>query len=58
MVEGLINPEMVPETIDIIKDGIKNGVCMNVILNNRCGGNAPLIAKELVGKLGSVLPDV
>jgi hypothetical protein len=49
-VEGLMNPEMIPETIEIIKEGNRNGVCMNVILNNRCCGNAPLLAKEISGK--------
>ena len=51
-VEGFMNPEMIPEAVDIIKEGSKNGVCMNVILNNRCCGNAPILAKELSGNLG------
>ncbi len=51
-VEGLMNPEMIPEAVEIIKEGSRNGICMNVILNNRCCGNAPMLAKELTGKLG------
>ena len=31
--------------------GIKEGVTVNVIVNNRAGGNAPLIAREIAGKL-------
>ena len=46
-VDGLVNSEMIPETVEIIKAGIKDGVCTNVILNNRVNGNAPTLAGEL-----------
>ena len=47
IIEGLINPEMIPETVEIAKAGISDGVSVNIILNNRVCGNAPLLAKEL-----------
>ena len=43
-----MNPEMITDTIEIIRNGVKDGVQVNVIINNRAGGNAPLIARELV----------
>ena len=46
-VDGLMNPEMINETVEIIKAGIKAGVCSNVILNNRVNGNAPTLAQEI-----------
>lgn len=50
MVKGMMNPEMIPETVEIMNAGLIKGVCVNVIVNNRAGGNAPLIAKELTSK--------
>jgi hypothetical protein len=31
-------------------EAIKQGVQANVIINNRAGGNAPLIAQKVAGK--------
>ncbi|MFC1863869.1 DUF72 domain-containing protein [Thermodesulfobacteriota bacterium] len=50
MVEGMMNPEMLLETAEIMKTGVNDGVTVNVIVNNRAGGNAPLIARELVNQ--------
>jgi uncharacterized protein YecE (DUF72 family) len=47
MVDGMMNPEMVDETVDIMRAAIENGVQINVIVNNRAGGNAPLIAQKI-----------
>ena len=46
----MIAPEMVLETVDIIKGAIEKGVLVNLIINNRAGGNAPLIAREIAKK--------
>ena len=46
-VDDIVNPEMINETIEIIKAGIKAGVYSNVILNNRVNGNAPTLAQEI-----------
>ena len=54
-VEELVNPDTIPETVEIVKAGTKAGVCMNIILNNRCTGSAPLMSKELSEKLCSTL---
>jgi hypothetical protein len=41
---------MIPDTVEILKTAAKAGVRSNVIINNRAGGTAPLIARELVGR--------
>ena len=54
LVDGMLQPEMVLETVEIVKTAIEKGVLVNLIVNNRAGGNAPLIAekiaKRFVGK--------
>ena len=45
LVEGMLQPEMVLETVEIIKGAIEKGVLANLIINNRAGGNAPMIAR-------------
>jgi hypothetical protein len=51
LVEGMLQPEMVLDTVKIIKGAIEKVVLVNLIINNRVGGNAPLIAREIAGKL-------
>ena len=50
LVEGMLQPEMVLETVEILKGAIEKGVLVNLIINNRAGGNAPLIAQEIAEK--------
>ena len=47
MVEGMMSPQMIPDTVEIMKEGLRNGYRVNVVVNNRAGGNAPLIAHEV-----------
>jgi len=47
LVEGMLQPEMVEETAVLMWTGIKENVQMNVIINNRAGGNAPMIARRV-----------
>lgn len=46
-VDEIKDPEMVNETVEIIKAGSNDGVTTNVILNNRVNGNAPTLAREI-----------
>jgi hypothetical protein len=46
----MLRPEMVLETVDIIKGAIEKGVLVNLIINNRAGGNAPMIARKIAKK--------
>lgn len=48
MVDGMLQPEMVAEATAMIKTAVEKAVNINIIINNRSGGNAPLIAKEVV----------
>ncbi|MCK9376966.1 MAG: DUF72 domain-containing protein [Syntrophobacterales bacterium] len=50
LVEGMLQPEMVLETVEIVEGAIEKGVLANLIINNRAGGNAPLIAREIATK--------
>jgi hypothetical protein len=50
MVEGMIQPEMVLDTVAIIKTAVEKGIMVNLIINNRAGGNAPLIARGIAEK--------
>ncbi len=50
LVAGMMQPEMVLETVEIVKTAIEQGVLVNLIINNRAGGNAPLIAQEIAEK--------
>lgn len=45
-----MQPEMVLETVEIIKGAIGKGMLVNLIINNRAGGNAPLIAQAIAEK--------
>jgi uncharacterized protein YecE (DUF72 family) len=54
MVDGMINPGMVDDAIEIIKQGIRQRKKMNLIINNRAGGNAPMIAQEIAKRLRQV----
>ena len=46
-VEGMMSPEMVRETVEIMRSGVEGGIGVNVVINNRAGGNAPLMAEEI-----------
>jgi uncharacterized protein YecE (DUF72 family) len=50
MVEGMMSPRMPDETAEVMLAAVKEGVQANVIINNRAGGNAPLIAQKVAEK--------
>lgn len=45
LIEGMMQPSMVDETATLMVEGVKQEVRMNVIINNRAGGNAPRMAQ-------------
>lgn len=53
MVDRMLNPQMIEDTICFILEGInrKERIIVTIIIINRAGGNAPLIAKELTQKI-------
>jgi uncharacterized protein YecE (DUF72 family) len=50
LMEGMMQPEMVLETVEIMKTAVEKGMMVNLIINNRAGGNAPLIARGVAEK--------
>ena len=55
MVEGMMSPRMPEETAEIMLAAVKEEVEANVIINNRAGGNAPLIAQKVAGKFSELV---
>jgi hypothetical protein len=51
MVPGMLVPEMIEDTARIVNEAIKDKVQVNLIINNRTGGNAPLIAQKIADRL-------
>ena len=47
LIKGMQSPGMVQDTTELIKRAIEEKVRINVIVNNRAGGNAPLIAQQI-----------
>ena len=45
--EEMMQPEMVAETAELRWRGIKQSMKMIVSINNRAGGNAPMIAQRV-----------
>jgi hypothetical protein len=50
LVESMVQPEMILETVDNMWQAVNQGVLVNVIINNRAGGNAPILAQLIAGK--------
>jgi hypothetical protein len=42
---------MIEDTVQLIREAIKRAKKIAIIINNRAGGNAPLIAKEIARKI-------
>jgi len=57
LVDGMVNPRMVKETVDLMRTAIHKDVKINVIVNNRSGGNAPLIAREIARQFLSTVAE-
>lgn len=47
LVDGMLQPQMVKETADLMKEAGEKNIKTSVIINNRSGGNAPMIARKL-----------
>jgi hypothetical protein len=43
----MLDPEMIEDTVKIVKEAIKDKIQVNLIINNRAGGNAPQIAQKV-----------
>lgn len=47
LVEGMLQSEMVSEVADFMRDAAENGIETNILINNRAGGNSPIIAQKV-----------
>jgi len=47
LVPGMMDPGMVEDTARIMREAVKEKARVAVIVNNRSGGNAPLIARQI-----------
>jgi hypothetical protein len=54
LLEKMPQPDMILKTGEIMRTATEKGLVINVIINNRAGGNAPtiasLIAEKFIGK--------
>jgi hypothetical protein len=53
MTPGMLDPEMMGDTVNIVNEAIKDKSQLNLIVNNRDGGNAPLISPKVADRLHS-----
>ena len=51
MVSGMLDSEMIEDTAKIPNEAIKDKVQVNLLINNRAGGNAPLITQKIADRL-------
>ena len=49
----MLDSEMIEDTAKIVNEAQKDKVQVNLIINNRAGGNAPLIAEKIANRLYS-----
>jgi uncharacterized protein YecE (DUF72 family) len=54
MVDGMMNAGMIDDAVEIILEGIRQRKRMSLIVNNRAGGNAPMIAQQIADRLPGV----
>ncbi|MFZ0448404.1 MAG: DUF72 domain-containing protein [Desulfatiglandaceae bacterium] len=47
LVDGMMSDDMIRHTVEIMKEAVNQDTGVTVIVNNRAGGNAPLIAREV-----------
>jgi hypothetical protein len=47
------DPEMIEDTVKIANEALKYKIQVNLIINNRAGGNAPLSAQKITDRLHS-----
>jgi uncharacterized protein YecE (DUF72 family) len=47
MIAGMMSPRMIEDTVEVMRAAIDQGVDIHVIINNRAGGNAPIMAQKI-----------
>ena len=54
MVEGMMDSWLVEDTVRMMWSAVAKETKANIIINNRAGGNAPLIAQEIANRFVEV----
>jgi len=57
LIDGMLQGSMVRDTVEIAREAIDQGIRPNIIINNRAGGNAPLIAQKIATTFVRALPE-
>jgi uncharacterized protein YecE (DUF72 family) len=47
LVPSMLHPSMVEETAELMWEALDNNISINIIVNNRAGGNAPLVGQQI-----------
>jgi len=47
IVDGMLDPQMIEDSVDIMEAAVQKGIQVDMIINNRAGGNAPRIAQAV-----------
>lgn len=47
IVEAMLHSEMVGETANLMEAAVENSIETNILINNRSGGNAPIVAQRV-----------
>ncbi len=47
LVEGMVQSRMIEDTVHLMRAAIDQDIGLNIIVNNRSGGNAPLVARQI-----------
>jgi uncharacterized protein YecE (DUF72 family) len=53
LVEGMVQPLMIEDTVRLMGTAVDRDIRLNIIVNNRSGGNAPLIARQIAEKFAT-----
>lgn len=53
MTPGMLDPQMIEDTARIVNKAVKDKVQVTLVINNRAGGNAPLVAEKFENRLRS-----
>jgi hypothetical protein len=53
MIPGVLDPEMIQDTARIVNEAVQDRIQVNLIINNRAGGNAPPIAQKIADSFHS-----
>ena len=51
LIDGMLDSTIIEDTVQLIREAVKRVKKIAIIINNRAGGNAPLMAKEIARKI-------